>query len=204
MVCPVKGLQAIKVYGFLGATVLQPNGSLWSDFRGAVKWRLLSMSHHKNTSALRALLEQFYIHIYIYIPTRRQCCFPMLHDNLLSHHINLSFPLRWQRLSLPPSSRSPNTTLWGQATQNNNSIPRHSSLLWSTTAHHCLQEIFSATYCGHMETWAVGLLFPSGWFPGAPAHHEQCVISCTNSQRWQYKGHPTGPLLPKAACSYAG
>lgn len=42
-----KGLQVIKVYGFPGATVPQPNGLLWCDFRGAVKWRLVSASPGK-------------------------------------------------------------------------------------------------------------------------------------------------------------
>lgn len=98
----------------------------------------------------------------------------MLHDNLLSHPINLSFPLRWQRLTLPLSSHSPNTRLWGPAAQDNaDGIPRHSSLLWSTTPYHRLGEMSTVTCQSHVESWATGLLFPSGWFPDVSAHHAQ-------------------------------
>lgn len=149
---------------------------------------------------LIALLEEFFVFIY----TRRQGHFPMLHDNLLSHHTDLAFPLRRQRQL---SSRSPphkHHTVTTSSTTNTNGTPRHSSLLWSITAHHCLQKVFSATCCGHMDSWATGLLSPLVWLPGAPAYHMQCVIACTNRHRWQREGHPTGLLLPTAACSYAG
>lgn len=86
----------------------------------------------------------------------------MLHDNLLSHHISLSYPLRWQRLSLPPSSHSPNTTLWGLAAQNTTKcISRHSNLLWSLTAHQCLWEISVplAMSMQRAEQWGISFLW---------------------------------------------
>lgn len=155
------------------------------------------MSYRENTSARKSSPRKI-----LYVYTRRQRHFPMLHDDLLSHHINLSFPLRWQRISLPPSSHSPKTTQWALGAQTNtDGIP---SLFWSTTVRHCFWEVVSAACHGHMESWAMELLFPSGGFPGAPAHHAQWVTSCTNRQRWQYEGHPMGLLLPKAACFYDG
>lgn len=59
-----KGLQAIKVYGFPGATLPQPNGLHWCDFRGAVKWRLASLSHQENTSALKSSPKRIFLCIY--------------------------------------------------------------------------------------------------------------------------------------------
>lgn len=55
---------------------------------------------------LRTLLEYFF---FVHIFTTKQGCFPILHGNLLSHHINLSFPLRRKRLSLPliPTTQTP-------------------------------------------------------------------------------------------------
>lgn len=98
---------------------------------------------------LRTLLEYFF---FVHIFTTKQGCFPILHGNLLSHHINLSFPLRKKDsacLSFPPHKH---LTVRTSSTTNTNGIPRHSSLLWSMTAHHCLREVFSATCCGHVES----------------------------------------------------
>lgn len=61
---------------------------------------------------LRALLE-----IFLCIYTIKEGCFPILHDNCLSHHTGLSFPLRRKGLSLPFIPHYTSTTLWEQAAQ---------------------------------------------------------------------------------------
>lgn len=79
---------------------------------------------------LRALLEEFFVYIY----TWRQGHFPILHDNLQSHHIDLSFPLRKQTQLASLSPPHKHHTVRPSSTTNTSGILRHSSFLWSTTA----------------------------------------------------------------------